>query len=122
MPEEEVDFICDAVEFVADFGYLFLSDYVVDIETGKWAHKNQKNKCLTAENFGIEESIKYIGGFEKKNDYTEKVNMAVEYKKYLSEAKKYAEQREKSTVELKYLDEDRFKGYGWFYYVNLTED
>lgn len=38
--ELEVDYLLDAIEFVADHGYLFLADYQFDHETGAWAHKH----------------------------------------------------------------------------------
>lgn len=40
----EVDYLLDAIEFVAEQGYLFLSDYQFDHETGAWAHKHWSDK------------------------------------------------------------------------------
>ncbi len=37
--EEEFDYICKAIEFVADYGQLFLSLYVFDPKSGDWRHQ-----------------------------------------------------------------------------------
>ena len=43
--EAEVDYLLDAVEFVADQGYRFLPLYHFDSATGLWAHKQQSGSA-----------------------------------------------------------------------------
>lgn len=123
MSEEEVDFICEAIEFIAEFGYLFLSDYILDIKSGIWMHKNQNKPYSIADNFGIEESSNFIDTLCSKYNLNEKISSAEEYNKYMDEAKKYAEQLKKiKDLELKSLDHEKFNNQGWFYYVNSAND
>ncbi|HEY8436170.1 MAG TPA: aminotransferase class V-fold PLP-dependent enzyme [Haloplasmataceae bacterium] len=47
MDEEEVLYIIQAIQFVASFGHLFLSEYVCDLNTGEWHHvKGSHQKVL----------------------------------------------------------------------------
>ncbi len=123
MSEEEVEFICQAIEFVAEFGYLFLYDYVVNIKTGKWRHKNYDNKSSIVENFGIKESVKYIDDSNNKFSVNQEFSLVDEYNKYMEQARKYVEQlKEKSNIRLKYLEGEKYNGQGWFYFVNSEND
>ncbi|MHC4143544.1 MAG: hypothetical protein ACYSUD_02070 [Planctomycetota bacterium] len=40
MDQAEFDFICQAVDFVADWGHLFIDEYEMDWRTGVWIHRN----------------------------------------------------------------------------------
>jgi len=123
MNEDEVDFICQAIEFIAEFGYLFLSDYVVDIRTGKWRHKYYDKKLSIVENFGIKESIKFLDDSTNKYIFKQEISRLEEYEKYFTEAKEYVEQlKEKSNFKLKYLEEEKYNGQGWFYFINSEND
>jgi len=123
MSEDEVEFICQAIEFVAEFGYLFLSDYVVDIKSGKWRHKSYNKPYSLVENFGIEESTNFIDDSSSKYVLKEDICLIDEYNKYIIEAKKYAEHfKEKIDFKLKLLDEEKFRGQDWFYFINLEND
>ena len=39
--DEEFDFICSAVEFIARHGRLFLADYRFDLKSGAWVHRDE---------------------------------------------------------------------------------
>lgn len=39
--DEEFAFLCDAIEFVARYGQLFLRDYRFDLTSGAWIHRNE---------------------------------------------------------------------------------
>lgn len=118
MSEDEVEFILKAIEFTANYGYLFLYDYVLDIKTGKWSNRYYHDTYNMAENFGIEESIKYIDAIKSKASM-DNLCTAEEYNKYMSEAKKHAERLLNiSDICFKTLDDGKFKGHGWFYFVN----
>lgn len=115
MSENEVDFICDAIEFIAEYGYLFLSEYVLDLKSGNWSHKSYNKPFSIVESFGAGESLKYIA--ENNNNAKEEEILAEkEYEKYLNEAKKYAGQLKEKDLNFKSLDEEKFPS--WFYYIN----
>ncbi|NLJ58358.1 MAG: aminotransferase class V-fold PLP-dependent enzyme [Tissierellia bacterium] len=115
MNEDEVDFICNAIEFLAQYGYLFLSEYVLDIKSGSWHHKSYKEEFAIVENFGVEESLKFIKG-NSVNQKEEEISPVEEYERYLYQAKKQAEQLEKRDLDLKTLEEDECPS--WFYYIH----
>ncbi len=52
MTTEQVAFICDAIEFVAEHGYLFLQDYILDSRSGAWTYHDPKRQA-DAEPFGL---------------------------------------------------------------------
>lgn len=117
MDEQEVDFICDAVDFVANNGYLFLSEYVMSLKSGKWKHISNNKKYSIIDSFGIEESIKLITS-TKNDENTSKINLKEIYLKYINEAINYAKQLKTTQIELKSFDEE---GLGWFYFVNIEK-
>jgi len=45
LTDEEFDFICDAVEFVAEHGRVFLPLYRFDLHTGAWRHRDGEPEC-----------------------------------------------------------------------------
>lgn len=121
MTEEEVEFILNAVDFTAQYGYLFLNEYEMDLKTGKWSHKNYEDVYDMVDSFGIEESIKHINSKNKKNS-SEKTQFSEEFDSYLLEAKTHAERLSKEPDNFKTLDKGSFYGHGWFYFVNLKDD
>ena len=54
MTDEEFEFVCDAILFVAEFGKYFLQAYSFDLKTGCWCHK-----CFNTEQvaFGVDSAI-----------------------------------------------------------------
>lgn len=119
MDMDEVDFICDAIEFVADYGYLFLNDYVMNLKSGKWKHKSNSKKYGIIDSFGIEDSTKFIEGVccKKEKSFA---NPKVEYNRYLTEAKNYAEYLQKNNhTKLKSFEEE---GIGWFYFIHTEKE
>lgn len=118
MTEDEADFICDAIEFVADYGYLFLGDYVMNLKSGKWRHKSDSEGYGIVDGFGIEDSTKFIA--QGKNEETGgSIKLKDEYGRYLTEAENYAEQlRKNGAGELKSFEEE---GIGWFYFINTEK-
>lgn len=115
MDMDELDFICNAIEFVADYGYLFLNDYVMNLKSGKWKHKSNNKKYSIIDNFGIEESTKFIDRLCCKEEPSVS-NLKDEYNRYLAEAKEYAEHLQKNNCfELKSFEEE---GIGWFYFIH----
>lgn len=115
MSENEVDFICSAIEFIAEYGYMFLSEYVLDVKSGNWTHKSYNKPFSIVENFGAEESLKYIGDKDNSEVNNEKLSPNEEYKKYLKEAKKYAYKLKEKNLNFKSFDEEKCPS--WFYYI-----
>ena len=58
MDDLELDYIMDAVEFVADHGHLFLTQYDFDLHTGAWVHKCD---CVCLQGFSLETALQYQG-------------------------------------------------------------
>jgi len=116
MSENEVDFICGAIEFIAKYGYLFLAEYTVDLKSGSWSHNSYNKPFGIVENFGAEESLKYIADNNNIKIEAEEISPEKEYEKYLAEAKKHAEQLKEKDLNFKSLDEEKFPS--WFYYIN----
>ena len=55
MDDCEADYIMDAVEFIAERGYLFLAEYNFDLHTGAWLHKCD---CVCLEGFSLDSALK----------------------------------------------------------------
>ena len=58
MDAAELDFILDAVEFVAEYGYRFLPLYRFDLHTGAWTHQVD---CDCLEGFSLEAALECKG-------------------------------------------------------------
>ena len=116
MSENEVDFICNAIEFIAKYGYLFLSEYILDFKSGNWSHMSYDKPFSVVESFGAEESLKYIHYKNNANDKADNTSPEDEYKKYLAEAKNRAQQLQKKDLNFKSFDEEECPS--WFYYIN----
>lgn len=117
MSMDEINFILDAVDFIADYGYLFLNDYIVDIKDGSWSHKDYDVIYKTCENFGILKSIDYCNDdvFSK-----EVLNKNLLYKQYLDEANKAKDKLllEHDDLNLKNIEDKQVSDLNWFYYIN----
>ena len=62
MDDIEVDFILDAIEFVANHGHHFLSEYDFDMSTGAWTHKVD---CVCLEGFSLDAALE-CGGYQSR--------------------------------------------------------
>lgn len=118
MDENEVDFICQALEFISKYGYLFLSEYVLDIKSGSWSHLYHNKAFSLVENFGGRESLTYMGANQNMNT-KEAVKLSEEYEKYLSQAEDLAQELKKRDLTFKTLDEGQCPS--WFYYIHAQE-
>lgn len=58
MDDLEVDYILDAIDFVAEHGYRFLPLYDFDMSTGAWQHKDDK---VSLERFSIDAALECPG-------------------------------------------------------------
>lgn len=88
MDDLEVDFMLDAVEFVARHGALFLPLYSFDLYDGSW-HKKDDSTCL--QRFSLESALKASRVDETPMPFEQR---RANYTKYLDEAMQWASQLE----------------------------
>jgi selenocysteine lyase/cysteine desulfurase len=86
LTEEDVDFICDAVEFIAEYGHLFLPLYEMDLHSGTWRYIDEgSHEPLT---FDIEHVLRASRCY---NDEGSDCKPWLEYSRYLEKARELAE-------------------------------
>ncbi len=87
LTEEEFDFICSAIEFVAEHGRLFLSLYAFDPKSGDWLHR-EFDEMKYKPSLSIEEML----AMTRRSSVVEKpIRRKDLFEQYLHEAKKIAE-------------------------------
>ncbi len=97
MNEDDFNFVCDTIEFIADYGYLFINQYKMNLHDGSWIHKNYKEDEYLTKNFGISD---IINNYDNSNTIrNSEINREAEYKKYMSEALKIVEKLKKDKIE-----------------------
>jgi len=87
MDDAEADFLVDAILFIADKGYIFLSSYQFDMSFGSWQHIKEDSVCTTAAvetAFGVSEMLKRSSLSKARGLKPHKRHKM--YKKYLNEA------------------------------------
>ncbi|MFX0062527.1 MAG: aminotransferase class V-fold PLP-dependent enzyme [Candidatus Hermodarchaeota archaeon] len=103
MSEADFKFICQAIDFIATYGYLFIPQYVMNIQTGMWSHK-EFDEPEMKEPFDIKHLLKIeLEDCFAKNS----INRKQEYEKYLSEALHLAKELKTTYTEkdfMKYED------------------
>ncbi|MHA1255022.1 MAG: aminotransferase class V-fold PLP-dependent enzyme, partial [Promethearchaeota archaeon] len=112
--EEEFEFICQAIEFIADYGYLFLSEYTFNLHSGEWNHRNFKETFID-EKPTIESVLKLSldDCFEE-----EIINREELYANYLNEAKKIAKTLKKDNDYSQFAD-PAAEELRWFNFIHL---
>jgi selenocysteine lyase/cysteine desulfurase len=83
MDEDEVAFILNAIQFIADYGYLFLSQYRIDLLSGAWEHYAYQPQDTITEQFGIINSIQNQEPIFKQPSVDDKKHV---YQTYLNQA------------------------------------
>ena len=112
----EFEFICKAIEFIADYGHLFLDDYSFNINSGEWTHLNFED---TQDN--NQPDIKSILSIDLKNCFDEEIiNQNAEFTKYLNEAKKIVKNFE-GQREYQQFDDALIEELRWFNFIHLTK-
>ncbi|MSQ97896.1 MAG: aminotransferase class V-fold PLP-dependent enzyme [Xanthomonadales bacterium] len=84
MDDIEVDYIANAIEFVAEHGRCFLPLYDFDLATGAWCHKND---CVCLEAFSLDAALECCG---PKPTALSAEERARRYAGYLEEARRLA--------------------------------
>ena len=82
MSQEEVTFILDAIEFITAYGYLFLNEYEVNLQSGEWRHVKEIDSNSWVTDFGIDRSLKLQESIEP----YQAVDRSNVYKKYLEDS------------------------------------
>lgn len=120
MTEEDVNFIIDAIEFIADYGYLYLQEYSLDIKTGDWKHNTFDSENIAVSQFGIKAAFE----LEQKDVFRKRIiNIPFEYKQYLKEAKSHSEELLKTHLsDYKKLSGDKYEELRWFNYIHSSND
>jgi len=115
MTDDDIDYIIDAIEFIANYGYLFLQEYSIDIKSGDWKHKTYECDNITISKFGIKTALELenVDVFKKNV-----IDTAFEYKKYLREAKLYRDKLLKTySKHFKKLKINKYEDLRWFNYM-----
>lgn len=85
MDDIDLNFICDAIDFIAEYGPLFLSQYNFDLHSGAWTHLHER---VEKQPFDIVDALAVT---KSKCDQNE-LDIIREYDKYLRQAQQYAQQ------------------------------
>jgi selenocysteine lyase/cysteine desulfurase len=103
MTDEGMNFICDAIEFVAQNGKYFLPLYDFDLCTGKWKHKSFTPLIAR---FGLDEALELAANVEEVNQETKPLKYL--YLQYMKDAHEQVEKLKKTfrETELKTTDKD----------------
>jgi selenocysteine lyase/cysteine desulfurase len=84
MDDIEVDYILNAIDFVADHGYSFMPLYNFDVHTGAWLHKSD---CCKLGGFSLEDALECRGYQSRALSEGERKHL---YAAFLGEAQKLA--------------------------------
>jgi selenocysteine lyase/cysteine desulfurase len=93
MSEEEFDFLCQAILFVADHGIHFLPLYRFDLASGSWRHRGWSE---ASEGFGLEEALASAASGAARAAPAALPEEGELYRSYLAEAGRLASGLERS--------------------------
>ncbi|NHJ19325.1 MAG: aminotransferase class V-fold PLP-dependent enzyme [Candidatus Lokiarchaeota archaeon] len=114
--EIEFEFICKTIEFVADYGYLFLSEYAFDICSGEWTYLQFEDS-----NFINEPNINSIVSSELHDCFDEElIDHNSEFTKYLSEAYKLIKVLNE-VKEYQHFSNPEIEVLRWFNFIHLKK-
>ena len=111
--EIEFKFICQAIEFIADYGYLFLTKYSFNINSGVWTHLNFKDTLLYSK-----PDIKSVLKTNLRDCFDEEIiDRNVEFTKYLNDAKKLIKTLG-DEIEYHQFDDPEAEELRWFNFIH----
>jgi len=114
--EIDFEFICKAIEFTADYGYLFLKDYSFNIHSGEWTHLNFEDTLSYNK-----PEIKSILSIDLKNCFDEEsIDRNIEYANYLNEARKLVKIFG-DKIEYQQFDDPEAEELRWFNFIHLNK-
>jgi selenocysteine lyase/cysteine desulfurase len=114
--EIEFEFICKTIEFVADYGFLFLNEYAFDIFSGEWTHLHFEDSNLINE-----PNINSIVSLESQNCFDEElIDRNFEFTKYLNEANRLVEALNEAK-EYQHFSNPEIETLRWFNFLHLKK-
>jgi len=114
--EVEFEFICKAIEFTADYGYLFLKDYSFNTQSGEWTHLNFEDTFLYSKL-----DIKSILSSNLRNCFDEEsIDRKVEFANYLDKANKIVQTLDEEK-EYQQFDDPEVEELRWFNFIHLDK-
>ena len=114
--ETEFEFICKAIEFVADYGYLFLNEYSFNIQTGEWNHLNFDD----ALNFNQPDISSILSTTLKDCFDEEPIDQNTEFTKYLKDAHEIVKKL-KDRIKYQQFKEPELEELRWFNFIHLSK-
>ena len=111
LSQEDVDYIIQAIEFIAHAGYLFLQKYVFNMKTAEW---NYIGFTQQTPDFSLEESFHY--------NTVPADDIPNLRSSYLKEAEKMAETLRKQPSPPYSQDEDELEELKYFYCCHITKE
>ncbi len=112
----EFKFICQAIEFVADYGYIFLREYSFNINSGVWTHLNFKDTLLYNK-----PDIKSVLKTNLRNCFDEElIDRNVEFTKYLNDARKLVKTLG-DEIEYRQFDDPEVEELRWFNFIHINK-
>jgi selenocysteine lyase/cysteine desulfurase len=119
MSQEAVDYVTDAILFIADYGYLFLQEYQMHMASGLWTHNDFVEDNDIVEQFGIDASIaNNVVDVFKAKELDHKALM----KQYIATAKAKAETLAKTFEEnFAQFDQATLNDLKWYYVSTMTK-
>jgi selenocysteine lyase/cysteine desulfurase len=110
LDEFTFDYILTALEFMVDYGYLFLQDYKVNIESGNWSFC--KGPKIALEDFSMD-NVVAASGFRPKS-YDQEVAKK-DYGRYIEEAHRLKEKYLARVADYVLFGEEKMGDLAWFY-------
>ena len=107
--KDDIKYILETIEFIASYGYLFLSMYNFNIESGNWTYNNYKDKIT---DFSIDNDFNI--------DNIDMNNLQNIRNSYFEEAEKLAIELKKSFNDSFCIDNDEIEDLKYFYYYNKS--
>jgi hypothetical protein len=114
--QDEFEFVCKAIEFIADFGYLFLEEYAFNIQTGEWIHINFEDPL----NYNQPDIRSVLSSTLKDCFDEELIDKGSEFTKYMDEAIKIVKKFEVRN-EYQQFDNPELEELRWFNFLHLTK-
>ncbi|MHA1192513.1 MAG: aminotransferase class V-fold PLP-dependent enzyme [Promethearchaeota archaeon] len=115
--ELEFQFICDAIEFIADHGKIFLSEYGFNFQTGEWNHckfNNEQEETLP--------TIQNVLEMELLNCFEEPlIDRNLKFESYMKEAKNIISSLEEPSNYGKFKN-PKAEALRWFNFVHIENE
>lgn len=115
--EVELQFICEAVDFVATNGYKFIPLYMFNCNTGEWFHK-----AFTPEEEIMDPTVESVLSMELRDCFDEKdINREKLFADYLKQARKICDKLDDNPKFGTFKDPDCEK-LRWFYFDKIMNE